>query len=252
MRGSALESVKQNCYRHRGWRRACVVRPPTSVMIVIIKSACGRGAGRGVGEGTHMALEKSLRAGMRRHSSRGLQQQSALKAAEVQWQPLHTAARASCDCDCGGRRQRGAWRHAERELGIRAPPLLGASHGRHCNVMGGLGFLLFASCNTHTAPLFPPSPPAACSGAAAAGRSRTIAFACMRSRRGGRPPHTPAHRRKRLLSSGRTSVLAFTVSYPSFPSSSSANFRFEKNCPPMDSGVWVRCVAPPFATAQNR
>jgi hypothetical protein len=49
-RGGALESVKQNCYRHRCWRRACVVRPPTSVSFVITKSRGGGGGGGG-GEG---------------------------------------------------------------------------------------------------------------------------------------------------------------------------------------------------------
>ncbi len=132
----ALESVKQNCYRHRGWRRACVVRPPTSVILVIIKSArAAGGQGEGSGRGRTWRLRIAC-AGMRSHSSCGLQQQSALKTAEVQWQPLHAAARASCDCDCGGRRQRGARRHAARELGIRASPLLRASHVRHCNGMG--------------------------------------------------------------------------------------------------------------------
>jgi hypothetical protein len=44
--GRALVSVKQNCYRHRCWQRACVVRPPTSVYFVIIKSTGAAEDGR--------------------------------------------------------------------------------------------------------------------------------------------------------------------------------------------------------------
>jgi hypothetical protein len=187
-RGGALESVKQNCYRHRGWRRACVVRPPTSVILVIIKSArAAGGQGEGLGRGRTWRLRRAC-AGMRSHSSRGLQQQSALKTAEDQWQPLHAAARASCDCDCGGRRQRGAWRHAARELGIRASPLLRASHVRHCNGMGWLGFLLFASCNTHTAPLSPPAATTRHLPRPAAGQRQQAAHAPSPC-----PPHTHRH-----------------------------------------------------------
>ena len=185
--------MKQNCYRHRGWRRACVVRPPTSVILVIIKSArAAGGQGEGSGRGRTWRLRIAC-AGMRSHSSRGLQQQSALKTAEDQWQPLHAAARASCDCDCGGRRQRGAWRHAARELGIRASPLLRASHVRHCNGMGRSGFLLFASCITHNAPLSPPPPPPATTCGLQRGsgsRQRTTRSPSLACARAGAAPHT--------------------------------------------------------------
>ena len=87
--------------------------------------------------------------------------------------------------------------------------------------------MLFASCNTYTAPLSPPPLPPATSGGLQRGsgsRQRTHDAQGQPPPHTGSPLETPSEFRPHLGSS--------LLSYPSFPSSSSANFRFEKNCTP--------------------